>query len=366
LFAAAVHAEGDMGPPGEMGGHGEMDGGHGDMEMAPPGEMGGHGDMEMAPPGEAETTADPMSTMAMESTTDHHMMLMTHPEMGHEESHYEPHHEEPHHEEPHHEKPHHEMPKPCNSCGCNAEEMAQWKDSMMVWKHDHTAWMHEFKAWQMEFGDAEIDWDHHDMDMGHKEDHKPNMPNMPDMGGNMGDMMWILEFLGNENMICPIFNMFIDESWGVGTAAEWEMGCRSSVQITNRWMSFFDGSNKYEDNASLAKATCDMLLFSLNEAVPGANMAGDMCQCIMENVLAVGVTGNVDMSMLGGAMECVSMTQEFIGMIMGNGDMGSGDMGSGDHGGDVGMEDMEGMEHLADMAGHSTETAEDAVPKPSP
>ena len=51
------------------------------------------------------------------------------------------------------------------------------------------------------------------------------------MGGDMGDMQWILEFLNDENMICPIFNMFIDESWGLGSGKEWEMGCRANVQL---------------------------------------------------------------------------------------------------------------------------------------
>ena len=50
----------------------------------------------------------------------------------------------------------------------------------------------------------------------------------------------------------------------------------------------FDGSNDWQDTASLAHATCDMLLFTLNDLVPGANLAGDMCNCMMENILAVG------------------------------------------------------------------------------
>ena len=132
LFAAAVKADGH--PEHEMGGH-EM-GGH---------EMGGS-DMEALEDLVVETTAAPTS-LPMEHSTGHHMEMMTHAMENHE-VHHEEHHEESHkeeygepeinYEEEHHEE-HHEEPhvKPCNSCGCNAEEMAQWKESMMVWKADH-------------------------------------------------------------------------------------------------------------------------------------------------------------------------------------------------------------------------------------
>ena len=56
----------------------------------------------------------------------------------------------------------------------------------------------------------------------------------------------------------------------------------------------FDGSNS--DTGSIAKATCDMLLFTLNDLVPGANLAGDMCNCMMENILAVGEYTNIYLS----------------------------------------------------------------------
>ena len=62
-----------------------------------------------------ETTATPTS-MPMEHTTGKHMEIITNAERGH-------------HEEPH--------GKPCISCGCYAEEMAQWKESMRIWKADY-------------------------------------------------------------------------------------------------------------------------------------------------------------------------------------------------------------------------------------
>merc|ERR1712151_585586 len=89
----------------------------------------------------------------------------------------------------------------------------------------------------------------------------------------------------------------------------------------NQWMAMFDGSNGWQDTALLAHATCDMLLSTLNDFAPGANLAGDMCNCMMENILAVGFSGNVDMSMLGGAMDCINKTQEFITMVMMGTDM---------------------------------------------
>ena len=60
-------------------------------------------------------------------------------------------------------------------------------------------------------------------------------------------------------------------------------------------MAMFDGSNN--DPASLAQSTCDMLLFTLNELVPGANLAGDMCNCMMENILTIGEYTNIYSSM---------------------------------------------------------------------
>ena len=127
MFAAAVKAEGDMGMMMPM------DEAMNELE-------------EIA----VETTADP-------ATTHHHMEMMTHAEHDmmthgdmedHHEDHEEEHHEEEHHEEheDEHEEEHHEEHEeehheehhaPCNSCGCNAAEMAQWKESMMAWKYDH-------------------------------------------------------------------------------------------------------------------------------------------------------------------------------------------------------------------------------------
>merc|ERR1719145_177168 len=76
---------------------------------------------------------------------------------------------------------------------------------------------------------------------------------------------------------------------------------------------------------------------------------------MMENILAVGFSGNVDMSMLGGAMDCINKTQQFITMIMMGTDMDKDhgmedhdmdeDHGSGDH-------DMEDHDDDDDMEDH--------------
>ena len=55
-------------------------------------------------------------------------------------------------------------------------------------------------------------------------------------------------------------------------------------------MALFNGQN--QDNSDIAAATCGMLLSTLNDLVPGANMAGEMCQCMMENIMAVGKFSN--------------------------------------------------------------------------
>ena len=55
---------------------------------------------------------------------------------------------------------------------------------------------------------------------------------------------------------------------------------------TEQWMALFNG--EYQEPDVVASATCGMLLSTLNELLPGANAAGDMCECLMENVLTVG------------------------------------------------------------------------------
>ena len=51
------------------------------------------------------------------------------------------------------------------------------------------------------------------------------------MGGMTNDMMWMLDFISNADMICPMFNFFIDEAWGLGTGKDWENGCRMNIDV---------------------------------------------------------------------------------------------------------------------------------------
>ena len=44
-------------------------------------------------------------------------------------------------------------------------------------------------------------------------------------------MDWIWEFLGDADMICPVFNLFIDPAWGLGEGWEWEAGCRQNMMV---------------------------------------------------------------------------------------------------------------------------------------
>jgi len=166
-------------------------------------------------------------------------------------------------------------------------------------------------------------------------------------------------------MICPIFNLFIDESWGLGSAEEWVQGCRANVQLTNRWMEMISGDWQQMDMGELAGQTCDMLLFQLNALLPGAGGAGEMCQCMMENILTVGFSGNVDMSMLGGALDCVNKTQQFITDIMsghgGDHDDDHDDMdhhGSGDHDDEMEHGDDD-MDHEEDDEADDDEAGDD-------
>ena len=47
----------------------------------------------------------------------------------------------------------------------------------------------------------------------------------------MDELGWIFEFIGNEDMVCPIFNVLIDESWGLGSGQDWENGCRENIRL---------------------------------------------------------------------------------------------------------------------------------------
>ena len=129
LLSSAVMADGDMGM--SMGDHSDMGmGGHSDMDM----DMNGLEEIAVDPT-DPPTTA-PHTTYHPEYTT-HHDENMTH----YEEYDHEDHHED-HHEEEHEKEPTHAPPMPCNNCGCNAAEMAEWKHSMMAWRKDHQG---EFK-----------------------------------------------------------------------------------------------------------------------------------------------------------------------------------------------------------------------------
>ena len=58
-------------------------------------------------------------------------------------------------------------------------------------------------------------------------------PEHPDEGwGWLEDMLnEMLPFLNNPDMLCPMFNMIIDESWGLGSGQDWEMGCRNNMKV---------------------------------------------------------------------------------------------------------------------------------------
>ena len=95
--------------------------------------------------------------------------------------------------------------------------------------------------WKMENGgDYHGHDDHHDYD-----DHYDKYDDHYDMdkgnggffdGWDMGmDMSWmdgIWEMLGQEDVLCPVFGMIpFDPSWGVGTGADWEAGCRDNFRM---------------------------------------------------------------------------------------------------------------------------------------
>ena len=95
--------------------------------------------------------------------------------------------------------------------------------------------------WKMENGGDHHDGpydDHYDYDH-HEEENIGGWMNgwsFDDIVNGMGmDMSWmdgIWEMMGQEDILCPVFGMIpFEPSWGVGTGADWEAGCRDNFRM---------------------------------------------------------------------------------------------------------------------------------------
>jgi len=217
--------------------------------------------------------------------------------------------------------------------GCNNEAMKMWKMEMEKWKYQQEEWQREFRMWKMENGG-----DHHgpyDDHYGPHDDHYDGYHEEENIGGwmngwsfddiSMGmDMSWmdgIWEMLGEEDVLCPIFGMIpFDPSWGVGTGADWEAGCRDNFRMQRQYEQLVmqAGSMKSKD---FAEQWCKLMgedagkqldMFGLGMYV---DYAMPMCKCVTATVKDI-VDGNMGMEMMANVGQCVGEVQSFIGMIM--------------------------------------------------
>jgi len=212
--------------------------------------------------------------------------------------------------------------------GCNHEAMKMWKMEMEKWKYQQEEWQREFRMWKMENGG-----DHHD---GHYDDHYDGYHHEDEnIGGWMNgwsfddltmgmDMSWmdgIWEMLGQEDILCPVFGMIpFDESWGVGTGADWEAGCRDNFRMQRQYEQLImqAGGMKSKD---FAEQWCKLMGEDARKQLDmfGLGMFADsampMCKCITATVKDI-VDGNMGMEMMANVGQCVGDVQSFIGMIM--------------------------------------------------
>ena len=47
----------------------------------------------------------------------------------------------------------------------------------------------------------------------------------------MGGWQWFLEIIADENFICSVFNISMNEAWGVQNGHDWENGCKSMIRV---------------------------------------------------------------------------------------------------------------------------------------
>lgn len=103
---------------------------------------------------------------------------------------------------------------------------------------------------------------------------------------------YIEPMLHDPDQLCPMFNMIIDESWGIGSGADWEAGCRRDMERDAEFEQLFMMSWKW-DNQVFAQKFCQMMGENIMEdmSIYGGEEyhgyvihAEPMCNCIVRNV----------------------------------------------------------------------------------
>jgi len=234
----------------------------------------------------------------------------------------------------HDEKPNmgHDGDRP--NMGCNHEAMKMWRMEMEKWKYQQEEWQREFRMWKMENG-GEYNGPYDDHYDGHHDDHYDDHHYEEDVGGwwngmdfnqwSMGmDMSWmdgIWEMLGQEDILCPVFGMIpFDPSWGVGTGADWEAGCRDNFRMQRQYEQLIMQAGDMKSN-EFAEQWCYLMGEDARKQLDmfGLGMFADtampMCKCVTATVKDI-VDGNMGMEMMANVGQCVGEVQSFIGMFM--------------------------------------------------
>jgi len=221
--------------------------------------------------------------------------------------------------------------------GCNHEAMKMWKMEMEKWKYQQEEWQREFRMWKMEnggdhYGPGDHN-DHYGPEHGPNNDYNDhhyddNYGHDMDMGGGFWDwdmdMSWmdgIWEMLGQEDVLCPIFGMIpFDPSWGVGSGADWEAGCRDNFRMQRQYEQLIMQAGGMKSK-EFAEQWCYLMkedagkqleMFGLGMF---AEAAMPMCKCVTATVKDI-VDGNMGMEMMANVGQCVGEVQGFIGMFM--------------------------------------------------
>jgi len=203
---------------------------------------------------------------------------------------------------------------------------------MEKWKYQQQEWQREFRMWQMENGEHNGDYyppmdDHYDdkyPDMGHGMD--MGMGGMFDWMGDI-DMSWmdtIWEMMGNEDILCPMFGMIpFDPSWGVGSGADWEAGCRDNFRMQREYAELIMQADKMS-SSDFGDKWChlmggdimkQMAMFGGEMFNPFVEAAFPMCSCVTATIKDL-VDGNMGMGMMSNVGQCVGHVQSFVGMFM--------------------------------------------------
>lgn len=211
--------------------------------------------------------------------------------------------------------------------GCNHEAMKMWKMEMEKWKYQQEEWQREFRMWKMEnSGDHHYEGPYDDHYDGYHGDEDKNMGGwMNGWDWSMGmDMSWmdgVWEMLGQEDILCPVFGMIpFDPSWGVGTGADWEAGCRDNFRMQRQYEQLImqAGSMKSKE---FGEQWCKLMGEDAGKQLDmyGLGMyveyAMPMCKCVTATVKDI-VDGNMGMEMMANVGQCVGEVQSFIGMFM--------------------------------------------------